>query len=54
MNSSLSVIGLLWLVAAVGLAWIGWQRGNRIVTFVAVLMLIVAAWNVTVYIRRHE
>jgi hypothetical protein len=45
------VLGVIWLVIALGAAGLGWQRSNRILIAVGVLMLAVAAWNATVHLR---
>ena len=45
MSSGLSIVGVLWLVAAFGAVVFGWRRGNWIVVAIGILMIMVGGWN---------
>jgi hypothetical protein len=51
MNSGLSIVGVLWVVAAFAAVAFGWRRGNWIVVVIGILMFVVAGWNTVAH--RH-
>jgi len=51
MSSGLSILGVVWLVAAVGAAVFGWRHGNWIVTAIGIVMIVIAGWNAVAHLR---